>query len=168
MNEDKKFILEKNLERFDYYIEKADNKASFLLALTGALLVAIAFQSKDVLELVQINYLKNLTRILLFSTSFGLVLSSWNALSVIMPRTPKNTNQSLFYFESIKDINDTDYITLINSIDENRIICDLTGQTKQLAKICSTKMNKVKSSLIGIVFAGLSIVLLIVIVIINI
>ena len=53
-----KYILEKDMDKFDQYIERADNKANFILTISGAILIAIIFQNKDLFYDIDNNIIK--------------------------------------------------------------------------------------------------------------
>ena len=80
MNE--KELLEYNIDRLDSYIEIADNKANFILALTSVLLVGLIFQSSDIIHIVNSNTLKVISIFVLLGTSILLIISSFFALKI--------------------------------------------------------------------------------------
>ena len=114
MNE--KELLEYNIDRLDSYIEIADNKANFILALTSVLLVGLIFQSSDIVDIVNSSTLKVISIFVLLGTSILLIISSFFALKVILPRTPKSDVKSIFYFKDIATYNEEEYKNTIKSV----------------------------------------------------
>lgn len=163
MDENKKLVLEKNLDRFDYYIEKADNKASFILALSGILLAGILFQNEVLISKNASQGFKIAVIQLVVISLIALIISDVFALLVIIPRTPKMPVKSTMYFECIKNMEKADYEYLINELDDIKTTQELINESIELAKICSKKMNHIKSSLVSLVIAVIPIIIIIVI-----
>lgn len=166
MNE--KELLEYNIDRLDSYIEIADNKANFILALTSVLLVGLIFQSSDIVDIVNSSTLKVISIFVLLGTSILLIISSFFALKVILPRTPKSDVKSIFYFKDIATYNEEEYKNTIKSVlSKNDGVDDLRRQTLQLSKICSNKMDKIKLSFQFFIGSGIGVCIELAIVLIT-
>lgn len=161
MNKNKELILEKNFERFDYYIEKADNKASFILAFAGALLAAVVFQSNTIVGTIKIDQLKKIIIYSLLITSLLLFITCAFALLVIIPRTPKSTYKSILYFEDVKNMSEQEVINRVSDDNNYLIEEDISKQIIIIANTCSKKMKNVRNSLVCLSLAGVLLILII-------
>lgn len=147
-------ILELNMSRYDSYIEKADNKANFILALTSVILVGLVFQSNDILNIITNDMLKRISIFILIGISILLTISSCLALNVILPSTKESTVKSIFYFKDVASYTEEEYKRIMKEFDDNKILADFRRQVIQLGSICTIKMNKIKSSLKFLLVAG--------------
>ena len=164
---DEREILELNMSRYDNYIEKADNKASFILALTGVLLGGLVFQSNDILNIIHNNILKKVTIFNLMGISILLIVSSFLALKVILPSTSKSTVKSIFYFNDIVEYTEEEYKKKLQEINNEKAIDDLRRQVLQLGNICTIKMNSIKLSLQFLLATGILIIIQLLIIFIS-
>jgi len=143
--ENKKLILEKNLERFDFYIEKADNKASFILAFAATLIVGILLETDKILSTSYKIFVGHLVILIIILLITSIIFS----LLVIIPRTPRMNIDSCMFFESINDMSLTEYKDKLNNLqDEELINNEMENETYELSKICHNKMINIKISLI--------------------
>ena len=165
--EDIKYVLDKDMERFDEYIERADNKANFLLTISGALIIAIFFQGNELITKLTSSEIKFIMFIIIAITIFFLAKTIYFSLQVIIPRIPNKNEKSLFYFESVKKYENDNLIETIKACSEEDMFGDLSKQVAQLAKICSAKMNNVKKASNSLVISIFAIVSLVVIYILN-
>lgn len=152
-------ILELNMSRYDSYIEKADNKANFILALTSVILVGLVFQSNDILNIITNDMLKRISIFILIGISILLIISSCLALNVILPSIKESTVKSIFYFKDVASYTEEEYKRIMKEFDDNKILADFRRQVIQLGSICTIKMNKVRSSLKFLLVAGVFIVI---------
>lgn len=141
-----KYVLEKDIERIDSYIERADNKANFILTICGVLLVAIIFQSKDLLSQINNSIIEKIMFLDSFIIAISLIGAIYYSLSVIIPRTPSGSYSSLFYFEDIKSLKNNDFYKKLKTTSDDDLLIDFSNQVNQLAIICSKKMNNVRKS----------------------
>lgn len=158
-----KYILEKDMTRFDEYIERADNKANFILTICGVLLVAVLFQSKDLVLQNDNQLIKNIVFFVSSGISISLIISIYFSLMVIIPRTPCGSYTSLFYFEDVKSLKNNDFYSKLKSMSEEDMFKDFGKQVNQLAIICSKKMNKIKNAYNSLIIAIIGIIILVVI-----
>ncbi|ALG47754.1 Pycsar system effector family protein [Clostridium perfringens] len=165
--EDIKYVLDKDMERFDDYIERADNKANFLLTISGALIIAIFFQGNELITKLESSEIKFIMFIIIAITIFFLAKTIYFSLQVIIPRTSNKNEESLFYFESVKKYETGNLSKKIKLCSEEDIFTDLSKQVSQLAKICSSKMNNVKKASNSLVISIFAIVSLVVIYLLN-
>lgn len=160
-------ILELNMSRYDSYIEKADNKANFILALTSVILVGLVFQSNDILNIITNDMLKRISIFILIGISILLIISSCLALNVILPSTKESTVKSIFYFKDVSKYTEEEYKRILKEINTDKTIDDFRRQVIELGNICTTKMNRIKVSLQFLVAAGASITLQMLIIFIS-
>lgn len=133
----KKQTLEINLERFDNYIEKSDTKASFILAISGAILGAILIEYKS------ISNNNCIIKIFIVASIISLLISIIYSMWVIVPRRSINSFKSCFYYKSISEMSIDEYKSYLNTINtEERFKDELANETRELAKICNKKMVK--------------------------
>ncbi|MFR5264505.1 Pycsar system effector family protein [Clostridium sp.] len=140
--------LNLNINRFDNYIEKADNKANFLLALSTVLIGSTLFSFDNILKLTNHNVLKIFLTIALIFINITLTISIVYSLRTLFPRTPKSTssNKSLFYFEDVKKLTKQSFLQKLKNINDELSLEDFCEQNIQLATICSEKMDNIKQA----------------------
>lgn len=126
-------VLKNNISRFDTYIEKADNKASFNLALAGAILIAILSSSCE-----------EKFNVALICLGGSILLSTL----VLVPRKSKEEFNSCLYYKSVAKMDYEQYRDGINELDEDKYKKELLVESKELAKICEKKMIINRFSLI--------------------
>lgn len=156
-----KYILDKDISRFDEYIEKADNKANFSLTICVAVLVAIIFQNRDLFSKINNQCIEKIMVLDLIFISIALIASIVFSLLVIIPRFSSDLDKSLFYFEDIKSLGSDSFYNKLKNVSEEEIIKDLSKQVSISAKICSIKMNRVKKSFYCLGAAIIGIIVLI-------
>lgn len=151
MRNDKLDILEFNINRIDGYIEKADNKASFLLALNGAFIGIILSQLNSILTFITCNEnYKIINSLVCFSILIFSLFSVHFCLKTIDPRKSKSneTYKSILYY---RDIAETEkYKKNLNKKTKNDDILEneFCKQVKEISKICDSKMNNVNLAII--------------------
>lgn len=158
-----KYILEKDMDRFDQYIERADNKANFILTISGAILIAIIFQNKDLFYDIDNNIIKNIIFLDSALVAISLICSIYFSLLVIIPRTSVGTYTSVFYFEDVKYLRNSEFYEKLKNISEDEFIEDFSKQVNQLSIIVSKKMSRVKSAYKCLNFSVVGIVILVII-----
>lgn len=139
-------ILEFNINRIDGYIDKADNKASFLLALNGIFISIALSQINSVLAFITKyeNY-KIINSLIYFIIIILCFTSVCFCLKVLNPRKSKtsNTYKSILYY---KDIAETEkYKKNLNKKTKNikNLEEEFCIQVKEISKICERKMTNV-------------------------
>lgn len=154
----KKEILEINMDRFDSYIEKLDIKASFILAISSAILAAILIEYKS------ISNDSLILKILLVISIIFIIISTIFSILVIIPRKSINNFKSSLYYKSVAEMTKDEYKIYLNTINnQERFEKELINETKELANICNRKMIKCEKSTFFLVL-GLVVILLIVII----
>lgn len=155
---DKLEIYIKDIERYDFYIEKADNKASFLLAFEGIVLTLITPLANDFLRNIDSSIIKNTVMILLVIALIAIVVAAVSSALVIFPRFSKITGTSVLYYNDVKDLKSTELIERISNLKEEQMLNDFAEQVVVLAKISSKKMVGIRWSLGFLGIAGIFIV----------
>ncbi|WLF70498.1 DUF5706 domain-containing protein [Clostridium septicum] len=153
----KKEILKINLERFDSYIEKSDTKASFILAISGAILAAVFVEYKSV------SSNNCILKILLVTSLIFLIMSIIYSMLVIVPRKSISSFKSGFYYKSISEMTTNEYKTYLDEINtEECFEEELFSEVRELAKICNKKMIKCEKAsfflILGIIFMSFIII----------
>lgn len=143
MKEDKLDILKFNINRIDGYIEKADNKANFLLALNGIIIGIIFSKSPEILRFIKSNQSwKIANSIFWFFIIAFCIASIVFSLLAINPRKSKRqtTYKSILYYKDIKDVKK--YIRRFNkkTSSNKKIVNEFCTQVVELSKICDKKM----------------------------
>lgn len=147
-------ILEKDMERFDYWIEKSDQKASYILAMEVLILVAVVFQADLTIE--ELNFVKILKVSLAFFTTLCFSIGGYFAIKVLKPSIKENdSNLSILYFNDIKNMGEKEIKAKLNKMDEISYENEMVRQVKQLANITSKKMKNVNNAINFVVIGGL-------------
>ncbi|MBW4862150.1 MAG: hypothetical protein KZY55_15715 [Paeniclostridium sp.] len=151
MKESKLDILKFNINRIDGYIEKADNKANFLLALNGIIIGIIFSKSTEILEFIK----KSQSWVIVNSISWICIItfcivSIVFSLLAINPRKSKNqtTYKSILYYKDITDAKV--YIRRFNrkTSTDKKIVNEFCIQVVELSKICDKKMICINQSIL--------------------
>lgn len=161
------YILDKNMQRFDEYIERADNKANFILTLSGVLIVASMFQSKEIISGVNNGVLKNLIFLDIFIINVSLIFSIVQALLVIIPRISKGSYSSLLFFDDVRILKNNEFYNKLRDEHNEFLVKDMSKQVIELANICSKKMSRVRNAFYGLGAALVCIFILSIITMIN-
>lgn len=138
--ENKKDLLNMNIERFDNYIEKADNKASFNLAFVAAVLIGVLLKDGEINNLF-------------IPSAICLIISACFSAAVLIPRESKESFTSATYYKSVKKMTDVQYKHSIDSLNDDIYITELINESKELAGICEKKMKMNKIAMIFTIIA---------------
>ena len=137
------------LENINSWISNIDTKISFALALVGVLVGSIfekgvpqifekiAKYSKAS-ELSGCDILNSILVILLYIFSFSCIICFIFAL-IARVKNP-NTNESIFFFGTIQNMNLQSYKDKVKHMSENAILEDLEEQIHTNSKICTKKV----------------------------
>lgn len=138
----KSWLLEKNFDRFDSYIERADNKGSLILGFSGALLSFLLLEGN---KLLTESCSK---KILILIASICLVISIGLCILTIFPRKGDRSIISCFFYESIAHQDISAYKNNVTNAVNDELVEEMFVQTRELAKICSKKMFFVRWAVI--------------------
>ncbi|SJX17493.1 Uncharacterised protein [Clostridioides difficile] len=101
---DKKIDIAKFIvNRIDYYIEKSDNKASFLLLLNSAIIGFLFSGKEKIMNHLSISNIRCLEMLFYIVILCIFVISIYFSIMVLKPRNSKIENEykSIFYYKNL-------------------------------------------------------------------
>ncbi|HBF7375507.1 TPA: hypothetical protein KOW93_002395 [Clostridioides difficile] len=169
---DKKIDIAKFIvNRIDYYIEKSDNKASFLLLLNSAIIVFLFSGKEKIMNHLSISNIRCLEMLFYIVILCIFVISIYFSIMVLKPRNSKIENEykSIFYYKEIASLNNEQYKEAFENAfkDEENLINDALVQIKELSLICDKKMYNVKKSVEAFILGGIILFIYILVVVFN-
>lgn len=151
MNEDQKFVLEKNLTRFDSYINATNTKSAFIVSFNVFIAGAILFEYDDILKSYQKVWTSNLVVILFFICIIAVTFAVVKSFRVVTPflktGVPDGESDTLLFFMSVAKMNKDTYVRRISDLERSGVYKDLINQTYILAKGAESKFTNIKHSI---------------------
>lgn len=176
--EEIKIIHQKVME----FTFNCDNKASFLGAIIGIMITAIASSDpfwKVVDRIVQSGqlYFSNeqnvvfdwgtfLIGLCLIISALTLFIAIILILCILLPRLGNKNGESIVFFGNIGGTSEKDYITKIDNVNEKFLLNDYSQQVHICSKICMKKFNRyrmavlltISSIIVFVLFMSLTII----------
>ncbi|WP_262139335.1 hypothetical protein [Pseudomonas sp. Marseille-Q5117] len=140
------------IERYDHYIEIANNKANYLLAFVISLSVAIAalLGYSDILKFAIdtpfVNILKSLAILMYVANLFFVMQILLGVHRIIFPNTssPSTPTKSIIFFGDVASLSHIEYADSVKRMTCEGFQDDLSFQANALAKIVGEKFNNQK------------------------
>lgn len=150
MNDDQKLLLEKNISRFDTYINAVNTKAAFLVTFNTFVLGTLLFGQKNILSGFTNVKLSCWAVLFFIFCLISITAAIWYSLMAVNPFL-KSGNQddsyrTLLFFKSVSNMSLDEYSDRIQSIDGEQLLNDLTRQTHVLAKGATQKFHAIKKA----------------------
>lgn len=151
MNEEQKFLLEKNLGRFDSFINTVNAKAAFLVSFNTFILGAVLLRHDSVLAEFSLPCLSTAVAVLLglclISVAYA-IAQAFFAVSPFLKRVSTDEAQgTLLFFGSVAQLDLGAYGEKIRNIQGADIVEDLIGQTHVLATGAEYKYGRLKKAI---------------------
>lgn len=150
MNEEQKFLLEKNLSRFDAYINAVNTKAAFLVSFNTFVLGTLLLKHDVILAQYSIQAFNSLGRVLFVICMLSIawaIVNSFRATSPFLKEsTTTNEQRTLLFFNSVARLGKDAYAERIKQISESELVDDLIGQTHVLAIGAKGKFEKISNA----------------------
>jgi len=145
----------KIIDRYDHYIEVANNKANYLLAFVISVSVGIAalLGYSDILKFDLNSPITNILKvicILVYIINLLLVMQILlDVHKIIFPNTssPSTSVKSNVYFGDVASLNHTEYAESMKKISCDSFLEDLSFQANALAKIVEEKFKYQKHAM---------------------
>lgn len=147
----------KNLERVIGFVSVADNKAKFILSIELIILGFLMSQAKIIFRISVLLWKSGEYLTICGSIGFLLVFAFYiffasisivNLINVILPkRKVKTRKKSLFYFQTIAEMEPDEFKNKIKNISEEEIIEELSDQTFNNAVIVAKKFDEIQASI---------------------
>lgn len=169
-------LLVKIINRFDFYINSTNAKASLVIAWNGVIIGAVLLKYADVLEgFVDGSRLEWWMGAMLFVIALLAAISNLIVMWVVFPfltftsseskKSRVFVDESIFFFGSLAKLDAESFHRKISKIGETEILKDVSDQAVTIAKGLDGKMNKIRAS---IYFVVTQIVLLVILTFITI
>ncbi|HOW27704.1 MAG TPA: DUF5706 domain-containing protein [Elusimicrobiota bacterium] len=161
-------FLFKVIERFDFYINSTNAKASAIMAWNGILIVIAFMKFEALMGAFETNdWSVGLAAFLVLGVVSCCAISLYYVFRVINPfvKHPESmaSADSYIFFRAVADLSPQVYSEKIDGLMREDILTDLINQSHAMARILNIKMANVTRSLvavfIGVVFILLAIVL---------
>lgn len=149
---DKVDSLFRVIERYDHYIEIANNKANYVLAFVISLSVAIAalLGYADILKFnidaPLVNIIKSLAVFIYVVSLFFVMQILLGVHRIIFPNTssPSAPTKSIVFFGDVASLSHTDYADSVKGMTCEGLQEDLSFQANALARIVEEKFKNQK------------------------
>lgn len=151
MNDDQKLLLEKNISRFDTYINAINTKAAFLVTFNTFVLGTLLLGQKSILSGFT-NVKLSCWAILFFIVClFSIVTAIWFSLMAVNPFLTSGNHdgdsyKTLLFFKPVSNMSLEEYTDRIQSVDGEQLLNDLTRQTHVLAKGATQKFHAIQKA----------------------
>jgi hypothetical protein len=159
---DKIDFLFKVINRFDFYINSTNTKASLIIAWNGVLIGAVLLKYGDILNVFQSTAWAKATAIVFLSlVGICSLLSNLFVFGVVFPFLKPSSKdspskilqtESMLFFESVAAMGSNAYHQKIIDSHSAEVISDLTDQAVTLAKGLQDKMRLIRKSIFVIYF----------------
>lgn len=171
---DKIDYLFKVINRFDFYINSTNTKASLILAWNGVLIGTVLLKYGEILSAFQpAGWSKGAAVVLLTLIGICSLVSNVFVLSVVFPflrPSSKSTagrilkSESTLFFGSVAATGSEGYHKRIVEIDAEEVLADLADQAATIAQGLQDKMQLIRKSLVTV---GLGLVLILCLIILK-
>jgi hypothetical protein len=148
------------LDRFDFYINSSNTKASIILAWNGIVIGTVLLKYEEITRLFQgMSWAKNLSVIMLVLIGLSGVISNIFVFSVVFPFLKPTSKQSkrgvletesMLFFGSVAAIGGEAYLKQIINTDADQMLADLTDQAATIAQALQSKMQLIRKGLITV------------------
>jgi Family of unknown function (DUF5706) len=151
-------FLWKVIQRFDFYINSTNTKASAIIAFNAFIGGSIILKASDLLPSIEAHhYLIVASSISLFTAAIASLVSLVITFSVISPFLTSSKNHvnyvSIVFFAHIAELNDPiEFYHQVQSSNDETILQDLSVQAYSLAKGLNGKFKKMAIAFSAIVF----------------
>ncbi|KFE51170.1 hypothetical protein IV02_13225 [Pseudomonas syringae] len=140
------------VNRYDHYIELANNKANFLLAFLVSINLAVAalLGYIDIFKFELVSPCVNIFKVLVLLVYLFFIGAGCRVLfflyRVILPNTssPSSTTPSSIFFGDVASLTPDNYAGVIDKLSEGEFVRDLSFQANVMAGIVSDKFASQK------------------------
>jgi hypothetical protein len=147
-------FLYKTIDRIDHYINLANLKASFLIAMLGIFLAIFFGNYRDITSILGEGCLKRVDDILFFTIIATALVAISFPLKVIFARLDSGETRgqyiSIFYWASIRELSPEIYKSKFDDYEYEKIVDDVIRQIKVLSAIVHDKYRSVNHGVISI------------------
>lgn len=150
MNENQKFLLEKNLSRFDTYINAVNTKAAFLVTFNTFVLGTLLLGQKNILACFSNVKLSCWAVVFFIICLISIAIAVTLCLVAVNPflrsGNQKEKYKTILFFKSVSDMSLDEYKDRIQHLDDEQLLNDLTCQTHVLAKGATQKFHAIQKA----------------------
>jgi hypothetical protein len=157
---DKIDYLFKVINRFDFYINSTNTKASLIIAWNGVLIGTILLKYSEILSMFQpAGWAKVAAIVLLSLLGTCSLISNVFVLSVIFPFLKPSSkratgrilqSESMLFFGAVAAMGAEDYHKRVVDSDAGEILADLADQAATIAQGLQDKMQLIRKSLVAV------------------
>lgn len=151
MNDDQKLLLEKNISRFDTYINAVNTKAAFLVTFNTFVLGTLLFGQKNILSGFTNVKLSCWAVIFFIVCLISITTAIWFSLMAVNPFLTSGNHdddsyKTLLFFKSVSNMNLEEYTDRISNMNGEQLLNDLTRQTHVLANGATQKFHSIQKA----------------------
>lgn len=156
MTDEQKFVLEKNLTRFDSYINAINTKAAFLVSFNTFILGTVLLKYDAILTPFMKPWLANSATFLLCLCLVSVAVVIFYSFLAVNPflkaGVPDGEPATLFFFKSVAQMSKSSYKKRLSELKREEIFQDLVNQTFILASAADAKFIKIKYAIAATMF----------------
>lgn len=156
MTDEQKFVLEKNLNRFDSYINATNTKAAFLVSFNTFTLGTLLLKYEFILASFALTCLAQSAMILLWICLSSLAFAIFQSFLAVSPFLKAGANNgqpdTVFFFLSVARMDKGVYLRRLTELTQDDLFLDLSNQTHVLAKAADKKFTRIKRAIIATMF----------------
>lgn len=150
MKEIQKYLLDKNLSRFDTYINAINTKAAFLVSFNTFALGTLLLGQKNILSgfsNVKLScWAVFFFIVCLISIAISITLSFLAVNPFLKSGNQNESYKTLLFFKSVSNMNLDEYKERIQHFDDDKLHNDLACQTHILAQGATHKFNAIQKA----------------------
>lgn len=150
MNENQKILLEKNLSRFDTYINSVNTKAAFLVTFNTFVLGTLLLGQSNILSSfcnANLSYWAVIFFVFcLTSIAIAITLSLLAVNPFLKSGNQGDSYKTILFFKSVSNMDLDEYKDRIQQLDNDQLINDLACQTHILAKGATHKFQTIQKA----------------------
>jgi hypothetical protein len=149
------------INRFDFYINSTNAKASIIIAWNGIVIGTVLLKYDEIIKSYEsVHWARSTVIVLLLFIGICSLLSNILVFSVVFPfLKPTNKlptgkvleSESMLFFESVAKMGADGYHRRIADSDNNEILMDLADQATTIAYGLKSKMNLIQKSMIVLI-----------------
>jgi Family of unknown function (DUF5706) len=157
MKEEQKYLLDKIIDRFDFYIDTVNAKVAFIITLDTFILGAVSLNFRQVKSGISNTALVWIITGAVLVILLGVGMSLYLSLQAVVPYLvakpkTKKVYDSLIFFGSVSKMSVDDFTQAVENVTSETLQDDLTNQAYVLASALSKKFETLDKSIFWTIY----------------
>lgn len=156
MDGNKKYLLEKVLDRIDFYTNTVNVKAGFIIAFNTFILGSVGFKYSTLINSFNCKNIKLIITFILLVIVFGVGMSIYKTFKAVYPfldsGSEDSSYKSLLFFKSIDQMGEQNFFDKLEDLNDDILEKDFKKQTYILSHGLSEKFEYISKSMFWIVW----------------